>query len=441
MKPSRYNIYIDANEYSFIYNTLTKSLLLVDDKVRHHLERNQLERINTSMDALKKCGIIVDKNVDELLVFRLNHKSAQYATHLSSFLVFTTYACNLKCPYCYEGPADAEYRSQFMSPETTSEVVKFICSQTAQNRSQAVGVALYGGEPLLNMDCCETVLKNVSEWCTTNKIAFSASIMSNGTLFNEKIYTRIGDYLSYIHITLDGSQKFHDKKRVKKDGSPTYVQILANLKQFINTKAHLSIRINIDEENRTSIGEVLNDLEEIGLKGRPRLYIYFSEIIPQQSCITFSLNPESSTYKKNLTQDLPRIMETATNLGWGNHITVDPDKDQPMSAGLSCGYVRHGTYSIDPEGDIYICPALAGNDVYRTGKIHNEVEWFPLYYTVLTWDPSMITPCNMCELLPLCKGGCPVASLQEKKTCNSSEQLYEQLKTYVESQYSDKFRK
>ncbi|MBU7044856.1 MAG: SPASM domain-containing protein [Theionarchaea archaeon] len=440
MKPSRYNIFIDANEYAFIYNTLTKSLLLVDDKVKHHLERNQLERINT-MDVLKKCGIIVDNDVDELLVFRLNHKSAQYTTHLSSFLIFTTYACNLKCPYCYEGPADAEYRSQFMSPETTSRVIKFICSQTAQNKSQAVGIALYGGEPLLNMGCCETVLKNVSEWCTSNKIAFSASIMSNGTLFNERVYTRIGDYLSYIHITLDGSQKFHDKKRVKKDGSPTYFQILQNLKQLMNTKAHLSIRINIDEVNKTSVGEVLHDLEEIGLKGRPRLHIYFSEVIPQHSCIAFSLEPESSSYKKNLTQDLSRIKEMALRLGWGNHLAVDPDKDQPMSAGLSCGYVRHGTYSIDPEGDIYICPALAGNDMYRIGKIRNEVEWFPLYYTVQTWDPSMVTPCNTCELLPLCKGGCPVASLQGKKTCNSSEQLYEQLKAYVESQYSDKYRK
>ena len=441
MKPSRYNIFIDANGYAFIFNTLTRSLLLVDDKVRHHLESNQLERIDSSMEPLKKCGIIVDNDVDELLIFRLNHRSTQYATHLSSFLIFTTYACNLQCPYCYEGPADAEYRSQFMSPETTSEVIQFICSQTRQNKSEAVGVALYGGEPLMNVDCCETVLKKVSEWCTTNEIAFSASILSNGTLFNEGIYKRIGKYLSYIHITLDGSQKYHDEKRVKKDGSPTYVQILQNLKQFINTKAHISIRINIDEENKTSVHEVLNDLEEIGLKGRSRLHVYFSEIIPQQSCIAFSLNPESCNYQKRLTQDIPRIMEVAQELGWGNHL-VDPDKEKSLSAGLSCEYMRYGTYSIDPEGNIHVCPALAGNNVYKTGNIHNgSVEWFPLHYTVLTWDPSLVAPCNTCELLPLCKGGCPLASLQERKTCTLSEHLYEQLISYLELRYSDRFRK
>lgn len=440
MKPSRYNIYVDAAcEQSFIYNAMANSILVVDNTLRQYLEKGHLEKIDSSVkNSLKKCGIIVGNTTDELKVFRLNYNTAKYNTNLSSFLIFTAYACNLCCPYCYEGPANAAYRSSFMSPETTSEVVQFICNQTVQDKSQAVGVALYGGEPLLNMECCETVLKEVSQWCNHNNVAFSATIMSNGTLFTEKVYARIGQYLSYVHITLDGPQQYHDKKRVKKDGSGTYSQILQNLKQLKNTKEHLSIRINIDEENRHAVGEVLTDLEKIGLKGRPRFHLYFSQIIPQNFCLTFSADPEFTEQHKKASQYFPAITQMAKEQGWGTHLG-GLGEHQLVSAGLSCGYVKRGTYAIDPEGGIYICPALAGTPQYKAGKIQNgSAEWYPVYYDILTGDPSLTAPCNTCELLPLCRGGCPIAFYSMDKTqCNSKELLYERLKAYLEFQYPE----
>ncbi len=441
MKPSRYNIYVKAaSHHSFVYNTLTNSLLLVDSDLQQCLEKDQLEKIDPSvMDSLRKCGILVDSGTDELEIFRLNHNTAKYDTNRSSFLIFTTFACNLSCPYCYEGAADAECRSAFMSPETTADVVKFICSQTAHNKSRAVGVALYGGEPLLNRECCETVLKEVSHWCEDNSVSFYATLLTNGCLLTEEVYTSIGRYLSYIHITLDGPQHFHDRKRVKKDGSGTYSLILQNLNRLKDTKEHLSIRVNIDEENRHSIGEVLDDLEELGLKGRPHLHVYFSQIIPQNRCLTFS-SPESD--ECNPSDYFPDIMQMTRERGWGAHLTGDPTKNTSKSVVVACGYVTQGTYSIDPGGDVYLCPAVAGNPQYRTGTVgHGSCEWYPLYYDIITRDPSLTPPCHTCELLPLCGGGCPLASLaQDNKTeCSSARKLYGRLKAYLESRYPERF--
>jgi uncharacterized protein len=432
MRRSRYNIYFDAgNSLSFIYNTLANTLLLVDNSVRQYLEKNQLEKIDASVvTSLKKCGIIVDG--DELHIYRLNHNITQYNADTSSFLVFTTYACNLCCPYCYEGPADAEYRSQFMRPETTSDVVHFICDQTRKNKSRAVTIALYGGEPLLNMECCETVLKKVSHFCENNRISFQTMIMSNGTLLTEKVYTVLKDYLSHIHITLDGSLLFHDKTRVQKNGSGTYEQILQNVSLLKNTKNHLSIRINVNEENKHSIHEVFNDLEEIGLKGRPHFYLYFSQIIPYTFCLAFS-HPESKEQMKKFSTCYSDLVDMAKEKGWESHVIVGTTEYH----GVSCRYVQHGTYSIGPLGDIYVCPAVAGDARYRIGKIKGSVEWYPQYYAVMTRDPSLTVPCKTCEFLPLCKGGCPVASFaQEETQCNfTKEVLYERLKLYLESRY------
>ncbi|MBU7016215.1 MAG: radical SAM protein [Theionarchaea archaeon] len=448
MKASRYNIYVEAHDKTIVYNPMTNALLTVDKELRSCLEKNEFESIDHSlMDSLKKCGIITD-DIDELRVYRLKHNLTKYNTKkTSSFLVITTYTCNLECPYCYEGPADAEYRSQFMSPETTLQTIEFVKNQTLKNKSRMVGIGLYGGEPLLNMDCCETVLKSVSEWCKCNNILFYAALTTNGTLLDEKALARIGEYLSSVHITLDGPQNLHDKRRIKKNGSGSYSEILEHLKLLKDRKEHLSVRINVDEENRHLIHEILDDLEEIGLKGRPYFHIYFAQVIPQDACLTFPTDPEFKEWNRKFTWYHLPIMNMAIEKGWKDHLAVDLGESHSLVSLniVSCEYAQYGKYSIDPYGDIYMCPASAGRTQYRIGKLENGGTWFPAYYHVMTRDPSLTLPCNQCEMLPMCGGGCSIASYfkyedYHKTHCNFTKELiYERLKAYLQFRYPEKF--
>ncbi len=453
MKTSQYNIYIEGSkDHYFVYNTMKRAILIVDPELKQCLETNQIAQIDSPLiDPLKKCGIIVDDDTDELKLHRLNHNQVKYNTSRSSFLIFTTYSCNLQCPYCYEGPVvDPEYKSIFMKPEITSQVVEFICNQMLLNRSQKVGIGLYGGEPLLNVNCCETVVKQISEWCREYNIGFYTTITTNGTLLNEKTYERIGKYLSSIHITLDGPQRFHDKKRIKKDGSGTYSEILENLKLLKTTKEHLSIRISFDEENRHSMDELLEDLEEIGLKGRPYFHIYFAQITPQNICLTFPEDPRYRQEMKESIQYTASLVKMAQERGWADHLAVNIGQEHslvPINI-ISCDYVKHGMYSIDPVGDIYMCPASAGDTQYRIGKIQNgAVKWNTSYYNIITRDPSRIDTCKQCELLPACGGGCAIASYLKYKDyytafCGFNRDLiYERIKKHLKFKYPEKFEK
>ena len=452
MKVSRYNVFIEGKgDHSFVYNTMRGSILAVDRELREHLETNQLDIDPSFLDPLKKYGVIVEDDTDELKIHRLKHNKAKYNTARSSFLVFTTYACNLCCPYCYEGTVvNPEYRSVIMSPEMTSHVVEFIKNQTLKNRSYTAGIGLYGGEPLLNLDCCETILREVSEWCSSYHIQFYATITTNGTLLNEETYKRIGKYLSSVHITLDGPQKYHDKKRIKRDGSGTYADILNNLQLLKDTKEHLSIRISVDKENRHAMGDVLKDLEEIGLKGRPHFHIYFAQVVPQYACLTFPTDTDYSQLMKESLGYIPPLMKMALNQGWENHLAFDIGQEHSLIPAnvTSCDYVKHGMYAIDPLGDIYMCPASAGDTQYRIGTLQKgAVEWFPSYYSIITRDPSLIEPCTQCELLPACGGGCAVASYLKYKDysttfCNFNKDIiYERIEAYLTFKYPEKFEK
>lgn len=452
MKSSQYNVFVDAAKgKSLVYNPVTGAIVTVDRELREYLEKNQVEKADASfIEPLKTCGIIVDDDTDELKIQRLKHNLTKYATtESSSFLVFTTYACNLRCPYCYEGPVvEEERKSALMHPEMTQQVIKFICEQTLENRSQMVCIGLYGGEPLVNMECCETLLEQVSQFCKDYSIKFYTTITTNGTLLTDSGYKRIGKYLSSIHVTLDGPQKFHDEKRRKKDGSGSYATILENLRLLKDTGEHLSIRINFDAESKEFMGEVLDDLEEIGLKGRPSFHIYFAQIVPQDACLSFPEDPEYREWMKKTVHDYPPLMQMALERGWKNHMAIDIGSEHSLVPRnvTSCDYVRRGIYSIDPLGDIYICPASGGHIQYRAGKLCNgNVEWSPSYYHILTRDPTLIAPCNECEILPMCGGGCSIGSFYKytdyhKSFCSFiKEQMYEKLKAYLRFRYPEKF--
>jgi uncharacterized protein len=450
MKPSRYTLFVEAkNDQWFIYNALTGTVLVVDAELKQCLHENHLEKIDPPfLDSLNQYGFITDESIDELKIHRFNHNLAKYNKRKSSFLVFTTYGCNLCCPYCYEGPVvSPEYSSLHMRPEMTSQVAQFIINQTLHNKSQTVGIGLYGGEPLLNMDCCETLLKTVSQWCTTSGVTFYATVTTNGTLLTEAGYARIGKYLSSVHITLDGPQHFHDKNRTKKDGSGSYADILHNLSLLRTTKEHLSIRINVDEENRHAMGEVLRDLEKIGFKGRPYFHLYFAQIMPQDACLTFPEDPEYETQTKESIWYLPPLMKMALDRGWGTHLAVNIGQEHclvPTNV-TSCAYVKDGMYSIDPQGDIYMCPASAGSTQYRIGKICNgAATWEPSYYHIITRDPTLIEPCTACDVLPACGGGCAIASYFKYADYHTTfckftrDIIYERLRAHLKFRYPER---
>lgn len=451
MKSSQYNVFVKAGDSHFVYNTLKNSLVAVDEELRSCLEKNVIDAIDPSfVDPLKAYGVITDDALDELKVYRLNHNLKKYNTKkASSFLVFTTYSCNLQCPYCYEGAViNEEDRSAFMSKKTAVDVVTFIEKQTLKNKSTVVGIGLYGGEPLLNREGCETVLKEVSEWCKMMNIRFYATITTNGTLLTEEVYKSIGKYVSSIHITLDGPQKFHDKKRVTRNGSGSYALILQHLKQLRDTKEHISVRINVDKENSQDIDEVLTDLETIGVKGRPHFTLYFSQVVPQDSCLTFSTDPAYKEMMKDSLELLPPLIKMAQEKGWGTHLAVDLGEEHSLvpSNVVSCEYLRYGVYAVDPQGDLYICPASAGNPQYCVGKIvEGGAQWNTSYYDAITRDPSTVAPCNTCEVLPMCGGGCALGSAVTHQSyqgafCNfTKDMLYQRLKSYLMVKYPEKF--
>ena len=111
-----------------------------------------------------------------------------------------TERCNLRCLHCYSSSEAGCYDN-----ELTTDQAKQLLSQLAEADCQ---VALFsGGEPLLRGDLFELMAE-------AKRLGLRVVVSSNGTLIDSEKAGKLAEAgVSYVGISLDGAEEFHDKFR------------------------------------------------------------------------------------------------------------------------------------------------------------------------------------------------------------------------------------
>ncbi|MGC1122927.1 MAG: SPASM domain-containing protein [Candidatus Methanofastidiosia archaeon] len=409
MKVSRYNLYFPLKNKYLVYNTLKDSILVIDEDLKTLLETQNLSDISPDMGkALHECGIIVPDSLDEKALVTFKYQVGKYSTEYVTVLLLPTYACNLSCHYC---PNPGE--PVFMDSETTQQVVAFLkeCMKSAR---RGLILKLYGGEPLLNVECCTTVCHSLSSFCQTHSLPFFAAAMTNGTLLTAKKPGDVLPYLGAIHVTLDGSQPYHDAVRHYSSGKGTYHDIMEGLCLAREKSMRISVRVNTTPENICSLNDLLGDLRKYKFDEYDKFEIYFGPIAPKEECKHFKDEDSSGKFRKTIYELVPQLWKIVKESGWkGKKRDIITDV-RSVQRPVQCQYQKAYTYVIDPRGQFYTCPAFAGDPRYCVGALSDTgPEFTALYYTMHTRD-VMLMECGDCAYMPVCGGGCPAAALSHK---------------------------
>ncbi|MBU7048477.1 MAG: radical SAM protein, partial [Theionarchaea archaeon] len=212
MKSSLFNVFIPAKNGYALYNTLNESILFCDEELKNAVENNNFDVLSPEYkEALRKYGVITEENTNELLIYQYRYNCKVFDTNKIQFTVVTTYACNLACPYCYEGKG--EVYSGEMDYEMAEKVIRIMQDHVTQLRSKYVTLILFGGEPLLNQEVGVAIVRKMKEWCTTHSVAMRTFMVTNGTLLTKDKVLSLKNVIDGFQITFDGSQPFHDKTR------------------------------------------------------------------------------------------------------------------------------------------------------------------------------------------------------------------------------------
>jgi uncharacterized protein len=441
LQPSIFNLRVPLPTQGdvFLMNTLTDAQLVVSADVARLLDRSaEIENVSSldddareALGLLSENGFVVPSRAadwDALDRYFTTVKSDTSELHIT---VLTTLQCNFACDYCFQGDhGDYNKFAQKMTLEMSARVAGWIERELDRVRPERLVITFFGGEPLLNLP----VLYDLADrmWAATQQrgVRMMTSIITNGLLLTTEIVDRLVPRgLQGVKITLDGDRDTHNRMRPLRGGQGTFDRIVENIRQ-VAAKVPISIGGNFDESSAGSYPALLQFLREQDFADK-LVKVNFKPVIRTQA-------PAPSP--KGI---LPLIPVNGEGKPLGGTCMTSAGAGGLGTACDSCNFLdeqltflrdetkRHGfptpdgvhngpchvhiehAHTIGPDGSLYACPGFTGELAASTGHIDDRRD--PLRARAREQfdrlDPWK--ECGDCAFIPVCAGGCLVASHTE----------------------------
>lgn len=402
---SIYNYILNYDGCKILYNTLTQSIVVLDDS-----EYLQFEKDTLSFDErqkLQQLGFIVPDGFNEKEVVKKTRCDKIETTKKVTFRILTTTKCNASCFYCYEKWQESET----MSLDIAEKAAQFVINNTGD--AKLLRLTWFGGEPLCNHQVITYITTRLKE--ALANIKYDVDIITNGYFLNQDLIDVLVDecMVSKIQITLDGYGNIHESRKKLPVGS--FDRIINNIKILLSKNVKLSLRINFDENNYESVVELIEYLSN-NVGARNNLNVYVANL--------FGSETDESIIR--LKQNLDHML---LDYGFKKRLYRRPKYVQGR-----CFACDKNSFVISPSGMLFKCPQDMYSVSSAVGSIFSGVDRYVASYT--KWcDSSVVDECDSCILLPLCQGGCRACEITNFKAdkCNIS---VEDVNSFLIDQYN-----
>jgi len=411
MKPSIFNVVTSgmSDDEVLIFNTFTDARVVVNPALKDAIDKAGrgeplTDEESTYLGQLKETGIMVDDSVDEERELEYWFQRLKYDTTSLDVTVLTTSACNLGCTYCFEEGINLK---GFMTDPVCRQVGDWITAKLDDVRPRLFHLTLFGGEPLLNPKAALALSRRLYDETRLRGITQEISVITNGVLLTQQIIDDLMAVgLTRVKVTLDGDEQAHDAKRMYKNGKGSFRVIMDNLLR-LKGKAPISIGGNFDETTKDSIPRLLDQLVDLGFTSDDIQDITFKPILNATGKIAVLNNSMDSghtcTFSDVKVEDILWLREEVERRGFKTKdgIAIGP-----------CCATKEQTFTIDPWGKIYKCPALVGRESFIIGDVADAGSNYlnTQFMTVDLWrDPF----CSGCSYRPICGGGCRGSSVTQ----------------------------
>ncbi len=442
MQPSRYNFFFDAeNGTHLAFNALSGGLATLTEE-KHRQVQEILRSPNSYRydsqaklelrEKLLQGGFLLREGVDELDILKVRYRSSRFNPRPLKLTILPTLRCNFRCIYCYEGRKNIT-----MSREIQRGLVEFVRKKT--EGVESLTTSWYGGEPLLALDIIAYLRGEFAKICEAKGIKYSpGGIVTNGYLLTRDVAKRLKEMgIETAQVTLDGPREVHDQRRPLANGRGSFDRIMENLSQVSKVLKQIQIRVNTDRNNADRVLELLDAIEDYGLKGK--VSIYFAKVMAHtEACASIA----GSCLRDQEYTDL-ELRLTKGGLEKGFNLAKYP---RPKFHYCEADHVN--SFVVGPSGYLYKCWSDPGNPDEAVGHVSDPTKYEEKKRNVLkwlAWDVFEREECRECKLLPVCLGGCPYVGLRlETRTRGACDNwrynLLGMLKLYYAGRLSNPLR-
>lgn len=266
-KPSKYNYYVNSEDGKrfIVYNTRTGAVLTGSNdefNLLDFLENNEKYQENKYFDSMISAGIILDERINEMdLIQSLQGYIEDFKITLT---ILPTMRCNFVCPYCYVTDSGFNRITTTMNTNILHSILRYIENIYKNKKIKTCEIIWFGGEPLLEVGKIEFFMGELFVLASKYGFLTTSTIITNGYLLEQKIFTRLYNAgVRIFQITLDGSEKNHDRYRKLSNGKGTFRKIFDNLVNISRNNLKLEVLISIRANFLNDNVDAMYDLVDI----------------------------------------------------------------------------------------------------------------------------------------------------------------------------------
>lgn len=325
--------------------------------------------------------------------------------------------CNLKCTYCYAN--EGTYNQD-------KHIISFLELKNIYDNAISIfsngiySINFFGGEPLLGacsiIEFCEYVRQDAAIKKHTNPEFVDPifSIITNGTLIDERIAPFLEEFDFSIVVSLDGPEEINNLCRVSDHISNVYKTVSDNLELLKNHNVSFSCECTLTDSfldiyKPGYMNYYLDSLFDLG-------FAAVACVLERKNRPSEEITQRKTTVKKIFTEIVDYTFQNLCSDNLPNRYPLSVLKTiQSITKNRQASACRAGQSSIfsNWRGDVYPCQAYysagkdkMGNIISQANKILLEMESFvPISY-------SDIESCRACPSYGYCSILCPGSSLQ-----------------------------
>ena len=433
---SRYNFHIPLLEGALLYNANSGAVLRFSDCDAQRLAAYLSSACNpfekemvpeAIFEQLLSGYFIIPTGKDEVATISERYHRARKDTPMVLTLT-TTMDCNLGCYYCYEARSKSR-----LNLRDIDAITALVDERLENSGKRALHVDWYGGEPLLNIEFMEATATTLQELCAAKKATYSASIISNGTLWPAEI----GDFInrhkvSQVQISFDGLRENHDKRRHYRKGynngdkSNSSFDAAVDLVDELLDHVRVDVRINIDRGNKDDVLPFIRFVRSRGWFQRR-----FPAVVQPAKLASYS---EHSAFlrKHELTTCEYEKIRAAVRAECGSDARVEESESPngfPVPRTSVCAALADDSIVIGADGREYRCGLQVSEPHRAVGQLSREEGYSnqPEGLDASWWkqfDPTTLPKCSRCSFLPICWSGCPKKHLEMDEAAIAEQSIY-----------------
>jgi uncharacterized protein len=235
------------------------------------------------------------------------------------------------------------------------------------------------------------------------------AVVTNGYHLAEYLPLLRGRKVREIQVTLDGTERVHDRRRPLKNGESTFRRIVAGIDEALQEGHALNLRVVLDAENMDELPALARFAAERGWVGNPRFKTQLGRNYELHTCQADRerLYDRAGFWERvyDLVQSCPEVgafhrpAYSFSRFLFDTGALPDPLFD-------SCPACKT-EWAFDHTGRIYPCTATVGKVEECLGTFHPEVSVDG--ERIAQWrhrDVMSIPGCGECSLQFSCGGGC-----------------------------------